>query len=178
MDRVKFEFMVSVSEMKVAIVYYSKTGNTRKIAERVKSEISKLNVDVDCFEIRSKQEYSNKMLHLNPRLIYDVMFKEGVEICGDEGFNPNKYNLVLIGSPIWYNRVAPAIKTFIKRYAGKIEAPIACFTTSKLNINYSANFKKQLETLGYRVIANKTVVIESEESAIKELIEELKTILR
>ena len=170
--------MVNVSEMKVAIVYYSKTGNTRRVAERLKSDLSELNVIVDCFEIRGQREYSNKMLHLNPRLIYEVIFKDEVEICGYEEFNPNKYNLILIGSPIWYNRVAPAIKTFIKKYAGKIGAPIACFTTSKLNINYSDEFRKQLEGLGYKVMVNKTVVIGSEESAIKELVEELKTILR
>jgi len=170
--------MMGVGEMRVAIVYYSKTGNTRRVAEMLKFDLSKLNVSVDCFEIRGVREYSDRMLHLNLRLIRDVMFGEDVKICGDEEFNPNGYDLILIGSPIWYNRVTPAIRTFIKKYAGKIGVPVACFTTSKLNINYSDEFRRQLESLGYKVMVNKTVVIGSEESAVKEFIEALKTILR
>lgn len=52
-----------------------------------------------------------------------------------------------------FGRVAPAMRTFIKQYEGKVTKPTACFTTSGLRRNYALEFKAMLESLGYKVIA-------------------------
>ncbi|MEM2137358.1 MAG: flavodoxin, partial [Candidatus Methanomethylicia archaeon] len=160
--------------MKVAIIYYSKTGKTKKVAKEILEELLKLKLIIDVFEIRNLSEYSNILLHLNPRLIYETKSDRDVEIIGDENFNTNEYDVLIIGSPIWYNNITPAIRTFIKKNCGKINSQIICFTTSTYNIDYSKNFRNYLERLGYKVLLNKSITKQNEKSGVKELIENIK----
>ncbi|MEM3616267.1 MAG: hypothetical protein QXX09_06400, partial [Candidatus Methanomethylicia archaeon] len=81
-------------------------------------------------------------------------------------------------SPIWYNNITPAIRTFIKKNCGKINSQIICFTTSTYNIDYSKNFRNYLERLGYKVLLNKSITKQNEKSGVKELIENIKSVLK
>lgn len=59
--------------MKVAVVYYSKTGRTRQVALYIGEKLGELGVQADAYEDRQIREYLRRFLHLNPRLIYDTL---------------------------------------------------------------------------------------------------------
>jgi len=143
--------------MRVAIIYYSKTGRTRAVAMRIKKKLEESGVVVDTYELRHDREYSRRLLHFNPRLIYDTLSGRTVEFSGIKGFNPGAYDVVVIGSPIWFGTVAPAIKSFVRKFKGKIRKPVACFTTANIRSDYSFKFKKVMELMGYRVFLHETI---------------------
>ena len=143
--------------MRVATIYYSKTGRTRAVAMRIKKKLEESGVVVDTYELRLDREYSRRLLHFNPRLIYDTLSGRAVEFSGIRGFNPGAYDVVVIGSPIWFGTVAPAIKTFIRKFKGKIRKPVACFTTANIRSDYSLKFKRVMESMGYRVFLHETI---------------------
>lgn len=164
-------------DMKIAMVYYSKTGTTRNIINKILKEIEKQNINVKLFELKHENEYAKTLLHLNPRLIYETLSNKTIKIVGDEEFNANEFNLIIIGSPIWYNRETPVIRRFIEKYANKIKTPIILFTTSKLDIDYSKSLRMKLEAMGYNVISNISITSKNENYSINKFIEELKNIL-
>ncbi len=143
--------------MRVAIIYYSKTGRTRSVAMQIKKKLVESGAIVDIYELRHVREYSRWLLHFNPRVIYDTLSGRSVEFSGIKGFNPEVYDIVIIGSPIWFGTVTPAIKSFIRTFKGKISKPVACFTTANIRSDYSLKFKEVLESMGYRVVLHETI---------------------
>jgi len=141
----------------IASVYYSRTGVTRAVSEFIVGWLSSRGFRVDVFELRALREYA-RPLHLNPRLIFDTVFRGFAEYRGDEGFKPDAYDLVFIGTPIWSGRPTPVIKHFIDRHRGIVRAPVACYTTSALNIEYSKAFRKYLGEQGYNVVLDFSVI--------------------
>lgn len=143
--------------MGIALIYYSRTGTTREVAKYVEGKLREHKLSVNTYELKLVREYS-KPLHLNPRLITDVLFGKLVNYVGDERFNPEVYDLVIIGTPIWVGSITPPVRSFIYRYRGLIKAPIICFTTSLMSKDYSRKFRDILERLGYRVVMNFSVM--------------------
>lgn len=137
--------------MRIALVYYSKTGRTRRVAQCIYESVKSLGHIIDMYELRARREYMPYLLHLNPRLLYDTLIKRKVDI--EVKIDVDKYNCLIIGSPIWYNTITPVIRTFIELFRGK-RLKVICFTTSDLQMNYSLRFRKELEELGYEVLYN------------------------
>ena len=138
-------------------MYYSKTGRTKRVAQYIGEKLAGQGVHVDVYEVRHAREYARIFLHFNPRLIRDTLSGKQVEIEVIPGFKPKEYDIAILGSPIWYDKVVPAIRTFITRYRDKLPKDVACFTTSTLRRDYASGFKKLLESLGYRVIASVSI---------------------
>ncbi len=139
--------------MKAAIVYYSKTGRTRQVALYIERKLAESGIQTNTYEIRQVREYSKWLLYLNPRVIYDTLSGRLVEIRELTGFNPEDFDVLILGTPIWIGRITPAMRSFIRQYRDKVTKPTACFTTSGLRRNYALKFKEILESLGYKVIA-------------------------
>lgn len=137
--------------MTLALVYYSKTGKTRVLVEFISRRFKELGVAVEVFALKPVREYSDKFLHLNPRVLYESMSGRAVPISGDEGFEPSKYDAVLISTPIWWGTAAPPIHSFILKYANTIKLPVYCIATADLQIDYALKLRKSLETRGYEV---------------------------
>jgi flavodoxin len=84
--------------MKKLVVYFSQTGNTKKVAEKVARN---LGADID--EIIDKDKKGQ-----------EAMFKkEPIEINFRK--DPSKYDLVVIGSPVWAFGVPPATKSYLMK---------------------------------------------------------------
>jgi len=141
----------------VAIVYYSRTGVTRSVAVYIKERLGGMDFQVDLYDLRPLREYA-RPLHFNPRLIVDTIVKGIVEYTGDEEFKPEVYDIVVIGTPVWYDQPTPIIKSFSVKWRGRIKVPVVCYTTSILSVKYSEKFRKYLEILGYSVILDFSVV--------------------
>lgn len=107
--------------MKNLIVYYSYSGNTKQIAELIKTKIN-----ADIVEIKTKQEYKGT---------YNQVVEQGKKEV-NEGFEPeinqlnidlSAYDNIILGTPVWWYTFAPAVKTFLSSYnlSGKTIYPFA-----------------------------------------------------
>jgi len=137
--------------VRVCIVYYSKSGRTEHVAKVLRELLEKEGFSVDLFRIKPVRDYGI-LLHVNPRVNYDTLAGRAVEIKGLEDFNPDNYDAIVIGSPIWFNNITPPIRSFIELFKGRISKPVICYTTSNIRRGYTKKFKKLLESLGYRVV--------------------------
>jgi len=106
--------------MKTLVVFYSRTGNTKKMGELIAKE---LHADID--EIIDHTDRSGiKGWLLGGR---DAMKKSLTEITVSK--NPADYDLVIIGTPVWAGPSTPAFRTYIAQYKNKIKK-VALFVTS------------------------------------------------
>lgn len=109
------------------VVYYSRTGNTRAVAEHIHTQMKSgatPAANVDLLEIQTVTPYPAEY-----RATTDQAKKELAE-----GYRPplttkvadmGKYELIFVGSPNWWSTVAPAVMTFLSEYdfSGKTIAP-------------------------------------------------------
>ncbi|MET1159727.1 MAG: hypothetical protein ABWW65_02090 [Thermoprotei archaeon] len=144
--------------MDICIVYYSKTGKTRRVIEYFKEKISSAGYSVKVFFIRPAKEYFNKFLHLNPRILYEVFAGKVIDITGDEELDLNNCSALLIASPVWWGAASPPIYSFIHKYSGSYKGPVYCITTADLRIDYASKLRKELEKRKYRVVDCLSVV--------------------
>lgn len=99
--------------MKVLIVYYSRTGTTKKVAERLSQELG-----AECEEIIDHKKRAGFFGFLGAGL--DALRKKVTKIDPPEK-DPAGYDLVIVGTPIWAGLMAPAARTFLSDNRGKIK---------------------------------------------------------
>ncbi len=156
--------------VRVAIIYYSNTGRTASVAQYIKDSLTQLGHQVDMYRLRCVREYGRNFL----RMVLDVFLDRAVSFSGTEGFNPDNYELVVVGTPIWANRITPPIKSFLIRYSGLIKADTACYTSSKYRKEYSKKLREFMEELGYKVKADVGITdLQAEEDLLKKFIAEV-----
>ena len=95
--------------MKILLVYYSYTGNTKIIADIIKE---KLDCDVD--ELKPKIPF----LEEDYQAIVDQYqsnenSKECIEI-EDINIDLSNYDKVIIGTPVWWYTITPVLREFLK----------------------------------------------------------------
>ena len=91
--------------MKILVVYYSRTGNTKAIAEAL---VEALNADIDeIIDLKKRMGFLNWL-----RSGHDALRKKFTQIKTQK--NPMDYDFILIGTPIWAGKMTPAVRTYIK----------------------------------------------------------------
>ncbi|MFX1351843.1 MAG: flavodoxin family protein [Promethearchaeota archaeon] len=90
--------------MKSLVAYYSRTGNTRTVAKAIAEE---LKADLD--EVIDLKKRSGPIGWL--RAGYESGRKRMTRI--NFNINPENYDLIIIGTPIWNNNMTPAARTYI-----------------------------------------------------------------
>jgi len=101
----------ALDESKIAVVYFSVTGNTETVAGYIKDEVG-----ADVFEIVPKQEYTDADLQYNDRNTRATREQDDKnarpEIKSD--INILEYDTVFLGYPIWWGDCPKIIQTFIE----------------------------------------------------------------
>ncbi|MFR6111293.1 MAG: flavodoxin [Dialister invisus] len=94
--------------MKILTVYFSKTGHTKAIAEMIHKAVGG-----DLGEIRTKRSYapSYGMAVLQGGL--EQLRKSLPELA--EMPETAEYDVIFVGSPVWWFTLTPAVKSFISR---------------------------------------------------------------
>lgn len=93
--------------MKKLVVYYSYTGNTESLVERIKEKI-----DCDVVKILPKVEYSTDYQAVVDQAKKDVENNAMPEIQ-DLKVDLSLYDTIILGSPVWWYTFAPVINTFL-----------------------------------------------------------------
>lgn len=83
--------------MKVAIVYYSKSGNTKRVAQLLADRLRERDAAVDLIEIEEVKEPG----------VGSSVKNAGVDL--------GKYDFILAGSPVWYGKPAPFVGAFMAK---------------------------------------------------------------
>lgn len=93
--------------MKKLVVYYSLSGNTRAVARRIARTLR-----ADLMEIRTVKSYPDD---------YDVLLSLGQKEIKSGympqieplAFDANRYETIVLGTPVWWSSYAPAVKKFM-----------------------------------------------------------------
>lgn len=106
-------------DKKVLTAYFSYEGHTRKIAEKI-CRIT----GGDLFEIRPAQAYCtdyNKTERQARQEVKDV-FRP---VLAQKPQDMTQYDIVFVGTPNWFNKVAPAVASFLagNDFSGKTVVP-------------------------------------------------------
>ena len=111
--------------MKTAIVYYSMSGNTKFVADKIAEKI-----EADIIQIVPVKAYPDKG---TKKFIWggkSAVMGEKPALHPYE-FNVEKYDRIILGTPVWASNFAPPIRTFIKENPnihGKKLAVFTCFS--------------------------------------------------
>ncbi|MBO4570680.1 MAG: NAD(P)H-dependent oxidoreductase [Bacteroidales bacterium] len=124
---------------KVAVVYYSQTGNTKVVAEAIAKTLN------DLTGPDGKALFNAKLVSIEPVKPYPDTFEatieESREECmknlGREIKDPvlkdyDKYDVIFIGYPVWFGTYAPPVKSFLEannKLAGKTVVPFCTYGT-------------------------------------------------
>lgn len=99
--------------MKTLIVYYSRTGTTKKVAQRLSQEIGAASEEI--VDLKKRAGWWSF-----PGAGFDAILKRKTRIKPPEK-NPADYELVIIGTPIWAGLMAPAARTYLTEQHDKIK---------------------------------------------------------
>ena len=89
------------------IVYYSNSGNTRKMAKIITEQLH-----ADCLEIIPQKPYPQAYNAVVNQAKHEISQNYQPDIK-DIQIDLNKYSTIFIGSPNWWSTIAPPILTFI-----------------------------------------------------------------
>ena len=161
--------------LRILIAYYSKTGNTQAISNTMKEALEE-SCEVDMMKIEMVREYSDVLPHLNPRIILDIILGRKPRIRAIEDMNP--YDLICVGTPNWYNRIAPPVDTFIEEMtnaAGK--KAIAFVSSGREGESYADDLRIRLERKGLKVLKTLSLTLrEISKSQLREIKESLASV--
>lgn len=96
--------------MNKLIVYYSYTGNTKKIAEYIKN---KLNCDI--LELTPQIPFSNDYNEVVNEYQNNQIDNKSV-LINDINLDLSKYDEIILGTPVWWYTICPVVVTFLKQY--------------------------------------------------------------
>jgi flavodoxin len=103
--------------MKSLVAYYSRTGNTKTVAEAVANS---LNADVE--PISSDTEGKGM-----GRLVMQALFKVQARI-GQTTKDPSLYDVVVVGTPVWAHTLSSPVRTYLAKNKSKFKS-VAFFCT-------------------------------------------------
>lgn len=108
------ETELNKSETKALVVYFSCTGNTKAVVQK----ISKL-TGADLYEIISTDPYTDEDLNYNNdncRANKEMNDPDARPAIGSNTIDISNYDIVFIGYPIWWGTMPRIINTFLDTY--------------------------------------------------------------
>jgi len=137
--------------MKIGIVYYSRTGNTRKAAHILEEKLKEKKTEVDLIEIE----------HVKRPGFFTAgraAMKQKELPIKNTDFNMKKYDAIIFGSPTWGGCPSPFVKSFMTKAENIKGKKVAVFSTCAGSIDNREKFngiiKNNLENLGVKTIDN------------------------
>lgn len=114
-----------VTEQNILVAYFSNTGNTEEVAQRIAEDTGG-----DLAEIQRAEEYSD--LYEEAKKEIDEGVYPEITVSAD---NVEDYDVIFVGYPIWWNEAPSMIGTFLEDYdfSGKTMIPFCTSSSSKID---------------------------------------------
>ena len=106
--------------MNTLVVFYSRTGRTRKVAETIAAGLG-----ADMEELREATDRIGLRGYL--RSLFDATLSRWVPIDA-LGRDPSRYDLVVVGTPVWVASVSAPVRAFLASNARRLPR-VAFFVT-------------------------------------------------
>lgn len=109
------EEILSGSDIKVLVAYFSYSGTTKNIANAISEKTGG-----DLFEITPQDGYSNVYMESNSEIRGNKR-----PVLTDTVENMDEYDIVFVGYPVWWHATPAPINTFLESYnlTGKLIIP-------------------------------------------------------
>ena len=128
--------------MKVLVAYYSRTGNTRRVAEAIAKSLEA--------EVEDIRDYENRLGVIGfLRSGYEALRRRPAAIQPVKK-NPEEYDVVVIGSPVWARSLSSPVRAYLTMHGHKIKEA-ALFAT--YGISEGRIFRQMEELLPKKPIA-------------------------
>ncbi|HDN86267.1 MAG: hypothetical protein DRP68_02825 [Candidatus Omnitrophota bacterium] len=109
--------------MKVAIVFYSFSGNTEKAVLFLKNFFLRKNIPVEVFRLKPVKEETSFF-----RQGMQAFLKEAPPIL-EINYDLDSYDLVVFASPVWAFTISPALRSYLRKVKNLARKKIVCFLT-------------------------------------------------
>jgi flavodoxin len=144
--------------MKTAVIYYSYTGNTHRVAQLIAGILREKGDDVIPIRIRPLKEEANFLIQC-----LQAFFTGKPELYRTL-LDLKDFDRIFIGSPVWAFKPAPAINTFLDKCSSLEGKEAVAFVTFGTGIGVAGTLKfmeKGFETKGARSV--KTISFRADE---------------
>lgn len=112
--------------MKTAIVYYSMSGNTKFVADKIAEKIG-----ADVIRLEPVEAYPDKGIRKFFWGGKSAVMEEKPELVEYE-FDAGQYDMIIFGTPVWASNFTPPLRTFIEENRSELEgkkvAVFVCFS--------------------------------------------------
>lgn len=147
-------FRLKSISMKIAILFYSFSGNTKKACEFLKNRLSSKSIGVDLIELKLKEETASFL-----RQCLQAFLKKKPDLA-EGGYNLEKYDCLIFSSPVWAFAIAPALRSCLVRIETLEKKRTVCFLTYGSGAG-SGKALKELESIildkGAQIIFSKNI---------------------
>jgi flavodoxin len=96
--------------VKTLLVYYSLDGNTDFVAQTIAKETGADTVRLH--QVKEPPEGLGKYLIGG----YEALSRHDVEIYSYRDLNPQDYDTIILGTPVWAGTYAPALRTYLNQH--------------------------------------------------------------
>ena len=155
--------------MKALVVFYSRTGITKEVAVRISEE---LDCDIEeIFDVKSRKGILGYI-----RSGIGSAFKKMPEIKETE-VNPEEYDIVIIGNPIWVGNMASPVRTYLFNNNEKLDkVAFFCTMISKESKKTFLEMERVAESdpLACLALTNSEIKQEKHIKKVKEFINKIK----
>ncbi len=127
-----------LGEVKVLVVYYSRSGNTRCAAKEI---ARRLGADIEEIKDKSNRDGFFGFIRSGYHAVRGVQAD-----IKDTKLNPADYDIVIIGSPVWAGKVSCPVRTYLHKYKDRIKS-LALFITRGSSKNIYTNVIKEMENM-------------------------------
>jgi len=138
----------SVAKSKILVVFYSRTGNTKKVAEEIAAELK-----CDIEEILDTKDRSGMSGYMASG---KEAMKKQVAVIKEIKNNPANYDLVILGTPVWAGKMSSPVRTYVIQNKEKLKN-VAFFCTMGGGGNKKA-FADMEEAIGKKPAATMTIL--------------------
>jgi flavodoxin len=124
--------------MKTLVVYYSRTGNTKKVALDIAKN---LKADIDELKDKKKRGFFGVWL----KGAREAMKESSSEVVFSK--DPKDYDLIVLGGPVWAWNLIPPIRKYLEENKNKIKKLgffVTCGGNIGKNFEQTASIKKPI----------------------------------
>lgn len=123
---------------KTLVAFYSKDGNTRKIAELLKS---KLNADL--YEITTSRHYNSDDWIASEEALKEIQNNDLPPITSPQ-IDLSPYNIILLGGPVWGQTLATTMMSYLRENTFERKKVSAFWTFYDHDENYNKTMKEMV----------------------------------
>ncbi len=159
--------------MRSIIIYYSYTGNTKKVAEALAEYLQKKG-EVNLLRLKALDE-STSFFGQAARA-----FRHKKARIAPAEWELSSYDLICLGTPVWAFAPAPAINAYLEKCSGLEGKPVLIFTTygsgtgTKSSFNYIQDILSKKGAKDFKRFAIQQFKVNDKEFITKIITEELK----